>query len=149
MSTLLINATERDSALRRATLGLFRTTLPARTKRLILFASLTANLRDDHRPERSVLERLNSTMSLASADLDALRLPALLHASIWRGAGRLEIPRTVFSAERTTVEIQSVVALLLSKLPAWLRYGDHAEIQSDVYRYFWHSNHYVGKSLTA
>lgn len=109
--------------------GLLGRMLPTRTKRLILFASLSARFCGDKTKFNSTtLHKLNSVMSLSSED-KALALPVHLSQVIWKGdAGNVVLYPTSSDAQPA----DDVVNAILNEIPEWLRYGNLKGMREDL-----------------
>lgn len=129
----------------RATLGaVVPYMLPKRMKKLILFSSLTAVLRQDDVLDKQTLEKLNFVMKL-STDVDAMKLPVYMRSAIWKGGAPIQIPESVFSKQPKEQDIQRLIAEFISKIPRWLRYGRDDEMKTDAERYLLHGREFLDR----
>lgn len=118
--------------------------LPKRMKKLILFSSLTAVLRQDDVLDKQTLEKLNFVMKL-STDVDAMKLPVYMRSAIWKGGAPIQIPEAVFSKQPRMQDMQDVIGEFISKIPRWLRYGQDDEMKSDAERYLMHGQEFLDR----
>lgn len=133
----------------RSVLKLAHALIPRRTKRLILYASLTALLKQQSELDRQTLEKLNQVMGLTTETVDAMNLPVKLRVAIWKGSQPIRIPDTFFTQQPNEQDLQSTLAELIAKIPAWLRYGKDTELKADVQRYLMHSGDYLDRRRLA
>ncbi len=103
--------------------------IPVPIKRMILFASLSANISGDKfKLNSSTLHKLNDVMALSKRD-DALILPVKLCKVIWRGdAGEI----VLYPAKEGSSEEEEMVARLLSLIPDWLKYPNRKALREDM-----------------
>lgn len=150
MPTTLHLAHERlpkPSPTERGFLKIIQFVTPKRMKRLILYASLTALLKQQAELDRQTLEKLNEVMRLSTVDIDSMRLPVYLRAAIWRDIGPIEIPQSFFVRKLTEQEIQPTLTELLRKIPKWLRYGNPHELREDASHYLQNCSDYLSRRL--
>lgn len=122
---------------------------PRRTKRLILYASLTAVLKQQSVLDHRTLEKLNHVMALSSVAVDSMNLPVMLRTAIWKGQEPIRIPETFFTQPIAEQDIQSTIGEFIAKIPGWLRYGKESELRADVQRYLLHANDYLDRRRLA
>lgn len=103
--------------------------IPVRMKRMILFASLSANISGDKfKLNSSTLHKLNDIMALSNRD-DALTLPVKLCKVIWReGAGEI----VLYPAKAGSSEEEEMVARLMGLIPEWLKYPNRKALREDM-----------------
>lgn len=112
--------------------------LPTRTKRLILFASLSARFCDDKAKfDSATLHKLNSIMVLSSSD-QALSLPMHLSKVIWKG----DSGNTLLYPTKSDTEApgEDVINTILNEIPVWLRYSNKKGMREDLERLISHRN---------
>lgn len=101
-------------------------------KRAVFLASLAARLRPDSDFDKKTLEKLNTLLRLTK-DNSALGFPFALSKVIWQGKTGTEIfeidPAT---GELTQETIERMAQNAIRQMPAWLFYGEEADIQKDV-----------------
>jgi hypothetical protein len=119
-----------------------------RMKKLILFSSLTAVLKQDDVLDKQTLEKLNLVMGLSN-DVEAMNFPVYMRSAIWKGGAPIQVPDAVFSKYPSEQDLQTVLSELISKIPHWLRYGKDAEMQSDATRYLLHGREYLDRRKQA
>lgn len=104
--------------------------LPTRTKRLILFASLSARFCGDKSKFNSTtLHKLNSVMALSSED-QALALPVHLSKVIWKtDAGNVMLYPT---PQTDAAPAEDLVNSILNEIPSWLRYSNRKGMREDL-----------------
>jgi hypothetical protein len=108
--------------------------LPARTKRLVFLASLSARLKGSDTFDNETLHKLNQVMVLCNTE-SALKLPVQLSRAIWHGKTSYEIFNANLSSPQLERNIIRQAALrAISAMPSWLRYGDDCAIMEDVER---------------
>lgn len=109
--------------------GLLRRLLPTRTKRLILFASLSARLCDDKTKFNSAtLHKLNAVMALSNED-QALALPVHLSRVIWKkDSGNV----VLYPTQMDTKPTEDVINAILNEIPSWLKYGNRKGMREDL-----------------
>lgn len=114
--------------------GLLSRLLPTRTKRLILFASLSARICDDKTKFNSAtLHKLNSVMALSSED-QALALPVQLSKVIWKkDSGNVLLYPT-----KDAAAAEGVVDKIMSEIPGWLKYSNKKGMREDLQRLLSH-----------
>lgn len=129
----------------RATLGAIgQHVLSRRMKKLILFSSLTAVLRQDDELDKQTLEKLNLVMGLSS-DVEAMKFPVYIRSAIWKGGAPILIPAELFAKNPSELTVQTVLSELISKVPRSLRFGTDAEMKSDFERYLTHGREYLDR----
>lgn len=129
----------------RATLGAIAPyVVPKRMKKLILFSSLTAALRQDDVLDKQTLEKLNFVMNL-STDVDAMKLPVYMRSAIWKGGAPIQIPESLFSKQPKAQDMQGVISEFISKIPRWLRYGRDDEMKRDAELYLLHGREFLDR----
>ena len=121
--------------------------LPRRTKRLILYASLTAQLRQQSELDTQTLVKLNDVMRL-SGEVDAMKLPAYLREAIWRGREQIDIPDSFFSRHPDPKDMDNTVKTLSQAIPQWLRYDRDPEIVKELRKYFTHVSELLDRRLS-
>lgn len=134
----------------RATLGAVgQHLLPRRMKKLILFSSLTAVLRQDDTLDKQTLEKLNFVMGLAS-DVEAMKLPVYMRSSIWKGGAPIQITEAIFSRQSDKLQaVSTAVEQLLAKIPPSLRYAPEAQMKGDIEKYLTNARDYLDRRRTA
>lgn len=100
--------------------------LKPQTKRLLMLASLGANLCEKSEFDKNSTHKLNTVMSLSHRD-DALKLPFLLRKVIWNGSKGSEL---LYSEDER--EIQEATEKLLKDAPSWLRYSSEESMKQDI-----------------
>jgi len=117
-------------------------------KKLILFSSLTAVLRQDDALDKQTLEKLNLVMGLSS-DVEAMKFPVYIRSAIWKGGAPIRIPSELFSKNPSDLAIQTVLSELIAKVPRSLRYGNDAEMKADFERYLMNGREYLDRRRVA
>lgn len=97
-----------------------RSVIPARTRRVVVLASLYALLLDKE-PTMQQLTALNDSLSLAKWP-DSLKMPARIPTSFWKNGD--DIKKVADITDRET--------LILARIRPWLVYGNKLDIGSDV-----------------
>ena len=129
----------------RATLGAIgQYVVPRRMKKLILFSSLTAVLRQDDKLDEQTLEKLNFVMGL-STDVEAMKFPVYIRSAIWKGGAPIQIPGELFAKNPSEQTLQTVLSELIAAVPRALRYGRDAEMKSDFELYLAHGREYLDR----
>lgn len=107
--------------------------IPDRTKRLVLLASLMAELVDLKSFNKETLQKLNAVMHLCTY-IDAMKLPISLSNVIWHGKTSYELFNTkdIVHADLNTAAIKTLSESIVDKVPTWLRYGDTSTIVKDI-----------------
>jgi hypothetical protein len=113
--------------------GLLMKHLPNRTKRLILFASLSARMCNTTRFDKSTLSKLNQVMLLGSDD-NALTLPVQLSKVIWKGDAGVQ----VHYPEPQAVDPEEAISRVFEAIPQWLRYAQPETIRADLMTFMSH-----------
>lgn len=113
--------------------GVLSKHLPNRTKRLILFASLSARMCNTTRFDKTTLSKLNQVMLLGSDD-NALKLPMQLSKAIWKGDNGVQ----VLHPEPQAADPDEVINRVLDAIPSWLRYGHSETIRADLKTFMSH-----------
>lgn len=129
----------------RATLGaIAQHVLSRRQKRLILFSTLTAVLKQDDELDKQTLEKLNLVMRLSS-DVEAMKFPVkYIRSAVWKGGAPIRIPDFVFAKQASEQDVQTALSELVTKIPRWLRYKD-AEMKSDAERFLLNGREYLDR----
>lgn len=112
-------------------LGLLDRHLPARTKRLIFLASLSARLKGSTSFTRDTVHRLNTVMALAS-DEASINLPVQLSRVIWHTPPVMQFDAQELGAILTQDRLHHLCEEIQQRMPAWLRYSDERSIRHDV-----------------
>ena len=108
--------------------------LPARTKRLVFLASLSARLKGSDTFDNETLHKLNKVMVLCNTE-SALKLPVQLSRAIWHGKTSYEIFNAdIQEGTLNRALIKELAQRVTSAMPGWLRYGDDTAIEKDVER---------------
>lgn len=115
--------------------GLLMKHLPNRTKRLILFASLSARMCNTTRFDKTTLSKLNQVMLLGSDD-NALNLPVQLSKVIWKGDTGVQ----VLCPEPQAIDPQAAIERVFQAIPSWLRYAQPETIRADLMTFMSHQD---------
>lgn len=99
---------------------ILRSIIPARTRRVVVLASLYALLLDKE-PTLQQLTALNTSLNLAKWP-DSLKMPARIPTSFWNNGE--DIKDIADITDRETV--------ILSRIRPWLMYSNKLDIGSDV-----------------
>ena len=114
------------------TFGLLAAYLPKRMKRLILLASISGRFKEPETFNNETLAKLNRVMEMGKRD-SALMPAVHLSRAIWHGKTSSEIieddPSMISSDES---RITRAAYRIYELSPKWLRYGDTAEMLSDL-----------------
>jgi len=111
--------------------------LPARMKRIVFLASLTAIAKDSNVPEKALIHKLNEVLHLSSTGDAALKFPIHVSQLIWAD-------KSVYSkdiqqlSECTGTEKEAVASAekIASALPEWFRYNDVPTVVKDIMALF-------------
>ena len=112
--------------------------LPARMKRLVYLASLTAALNDHieyYDIDTETVRRLNNLLNLSTTGDGALRLPIRMSSVIWENKSVLD---KYFSklkgSEKPNSEddMNEFISNIINCTPDWIRYSDERTIESDL-----------------
>lgn len=106
--------------------------LPKRTRRSILFASLTGYLSGDG--DITKVQIINRELHLAK-DPKSLTFPFLLAKKIWAKVPGIEDIKALFRRDDWDVEkVKKVASMILALIPDWLRYDKDKVIRRDIER---------------
>ena len=109
--------------------------VPARTKRVILLASITAGIKEKPDLDPATIRKLNELLQLCSNE-KALSFPAHLSTLIWDGQVISMVKDDLENKEVMNSNcLSDMVARFKQRIPAWLRYED-AELDSDLKKLF-------------
>ena len=107
--------------------------LPTKTKRQLFIVSFAARLKDVTSFDQETFQKLNRVLALSESNDKALAVPVILSKVIWNGKSTYEICKEDVSVGQFTSDrIATIVSNILSNMPAWMRYGDSAEIEKDI-----------------
>lgn len=113
------------------------TWLPARMKRIVFLASLTAIAKETNVPEEHLISKLNAVLNLSTTGDAALKLPIHISQLIWAD-------KTVFTADIRTLthcegsELDAVKSAehIATAVPAWFKYGEKTDLVKDIVSLF-------------
>lgn len=109
--------------------------VPARTKRVILLASITAGVKEKPDLDPETIKKLNELLQLCTNE-KALSFPAHLASLIWDGQVITMVKDDLQNKEVLNSNcLTDMVSRFKQCIPSWLRYED-AELDSDLKKLF-------------
>lgn len=117
---------------------MFKHALPRRTRRLILYASLTAMLREQGELDARLLAQLNQVMGL-SEGTEALKLPVFLQEAIWESPAGIDLPTGAYLGSSKSMDLETFVRQFIERVPSWLRYDRREVVEAELRRFFTHT----------
>lgn len=113
------------------------TFLPARMKRIVFLASLTAIAKESNIPEEALLSKLNKVLSLSTTGNDALKLPIHVSKLIWANKEvfkkDIQLLTQCEGTEKAAVQSAEHIA---ASTPQWFKYGEKGEVVNDIMALF-------------
>jgi hypothetical protein len=107
--------------------------LPSDTKRIVFLASLSARLKETSTFDNETLAKLNTLISLGKNTQIQTEMGVCISKAVWHGRGTKEILGVnLETAALPKTPAPGIVENIMSKMPAWLRYGSDEEIKRDV-----------------
>lgn len=132
------------ASLKSGAASVLASSLPARTKKLILFTSIVASAKETRSLDLQTLRKLNNLMDLAGEE-KALGFPASLSKAIWDGKTSVDAIAVLSQGgplpESTIVHL---VQQIKACVPKWLRYGREGELDGDLKKLFEHKSEVLG-----
>jgi hypothetical protein len=124
--------------------SLLESSLPGRTKRLILFTSLAARAKETQDLDVTTLRKLNSLMDLAGSE-DAMKWPASLSRAIWDGKRSVDaIEMLGKGGPLPEATIRDLVQQIKACIPRCLRYGREGDLDADLEKFVHHKSEVLG-----
>lgn len=113
------------------------TWLPARMKRIVFLASLTAIAKESNVPEKELISKLNALLSLSTTGDAALKLPIHISHLIWadKAVFKADI-QTLTECEGNEVDAVKSAEHIASSVPAWFKYGEKGALVKDIIALF-------------
>ena len=113
------------------------TWLPARMKRMVFLASLTAIAKGSNIPEEMLLSKLNTVLKLSTTGDSSLKLPIHIGKLIWAD-------KTVYTKDIQTLthcEGSEQAAVnsaehIAATIPSWFKYGEKKDLVQDIMALF-------------
>jgi hypothetical protein len=132
------------ASLKSGVASVLETSLPARTKKLILFASIVAKAKETRSLDVQTIRKLNNLMDLAGEE-KAMGLPASLSKAIWDGKTSVDaIALLSKGGPLPESTIGDLVQQIKACIPSWLRYGREGEVDADLQKLFRHKSEILG-----
>lgn len=120
------------------------TSLPGRTKRLILFTSIVAKAKGTRDLDLVTLRKLNNLMDLAGEE-NAMKWPASLSKAIWDGKTSVDAIALLSNGDSIPEStIGDLVLQIKECVPRWLRYGRDGDLDADLQKLFQHKTEVLG-----
>lgn len=111
--------------------------LPARMKRLVFLASLTAIAKNTKIPEEHLISKLNSLLNLSSTGDAALKFPIHISQLIWANKEIFKNEIQTLTEEQTeTYEAVESAVKIVDATPGWFRYADKEVLIKDLLSLF-------------
>lgn len=119
--------------------------LPGRAKRLMFVYSVLGYVNNDIKHNEALLKSVNDVFRLARKP-EACKLPIMLNSVIWKdskgakqlAAGNIDskLTTTTFKDRPPGKSKEDLAKYFVQSCPAWLRYGETADMQRDLFKAF-------------
>jgi hypothetical protein len=111
--------------------------LPARMKRLMYLASLTAIAKGTKIPEEQMMSKLNTLLNLSTTGDAALKLPIYISQLIWSNKEVFKNDIEVLTkAPGQTESAKESASRIIDATPTWFKYGDKQTVMHDILEIF-------------
>lgn len=116
--------------------------LPGRAKRLMFVYSVLGYVNNDIKHNEALVKSVNDVFRLARRP-EACKIPIMLNSVIWKDskgarqlvAGDIDSKLTITYKDRPRPK-DELVKYFVQTCPYWLRYGDTADMQRDLFKAF-------------
>ena len=113
------------------------TVLPARMKRIVFLASLTAIAKESNVPEKALLVKLNTLLNLSSTGDAALKLPIHISQLIWANKQVFKADiQTLRSCQTNDALAQTSAEHIVQATPDWFSYAEPTTLIKDILALF-------------
>ena len=111
--------------------------LDSRMKRLVYITSLAAVIRNNKDLDNQILDKMNSVLNLANAELKSLKLPALVCDKIWTNQSVIEDDIKYLKENNTSSKsCIDKVKNIINHTPKWLIYDTEEKVLDDIVNLF-------------
>lgn len=118
--------------------------LPARMKRMVFLASISAKAKHTIELDTDTLKKINDLFDLCGTE-QSMKVPGLISKVIWNGSVTFDIERlgdTNFAIQEDT--LQNIVNAIIEATPNWLKYGRTGDAAADLEKLFRNKTYVFG-----